>query len=189
MSVDRSSMITMGVSALALAVGCGVFALPNYRDAAAVESRVRELRERVRSMEEEQGALQALATELDELRVRIDTLKRIPGDPDVARLMQHLSLPVDGGRVLDQTFSTGRSSVVDPGESEALAALPVNVSMTSDFESAFATLRAVETLDRLVRTTAVRVSRDADREDGVVTAEIGLEALFRQPAAPKENGT
>ena len=115
----------------------------------------------------------------------------IPPAPNIAGLMRRLSLPVDGRTVLDQTFTAGSPIHAGGGESTNEEAMPLTVDIEATFDSVFALIRRAETMDRLVRVVSVRMVADRkhdDREEPLLTATVGLEAIFDATQAEEGDG-
>jgi hypothetical protein len=104
----------------------------------------------------------------------------------MASVIRKLSLPVDKVTVHDQTFTAGTATSAIPGHSEVTTmAMPLTVEMQATFDSVFAMVRAAESMSRLVRVSSVRVlcKREKDEEPPVLTASVGLEAIFEPEVA------
>lgn len=166
-----------------------LFIWPNYRAVAANSDEVQRLSARHQSLEHRAREVAQLEANLARLRQRIETeFKQIPQNPDTADIMRRLSLPVDGVTVKDQTIKTGAQGEAIIGGKSTVQSLPLTVDMESTFDSVFALIRAAERMQRLVRVSAVRIQckRDKDQsEPPIVSASIGLEAIFDPPVAAK----
>lgn len=175
---DRSTIMVPLLTFVGLLLGLGLLAYPSYRRAWTINHEIEQLAHRVEELGSDNLAIERLEQDLVEREAIVETsLKRIPAAPDVAGLIRHLSLPVDGRRVVDQTFTAGQVKAIESLPSGQLRALPVTIDMIAEFDSVFATLQSIEKLDRLLRTMSVRMSRD-DKLDGRLVATIGIEAVF-----------
>jgi len=103
----------------------------------------------------------------------------VPDRPDVADLMQHLSIGVDGETVLDQTFTVrGRGDRAGDARFEIL---PLVVELETTFDNIFDVIRRVERLERLVRVTSISMNcRDVDFKNKrpTVRAAIGMDVVY-----------
>ena len=94
----------------------------------------------------------------------------VPDRPDVANLMNHLSVGVDGVAVLDQTFTV--RGTPDVGD-DRFEVLPLVVEL--ERPACIDVIRRVEALDRLVRVTSVRMSSNQhsmERGGSTITASV-----------------
>lgn len=186
MSEQKHFVMTALGAVLLLIVGGVLLVWPSYREAAAMRQGTAELNQRVATLETRQAEVQQLDEELAEARRLIrEELKVIPEAADIAELMRRLSLRVDGVAVQDQTFTAGAPFGALPDEKYRTQALPLTIDMMARFDSAFAVLRAAETLDRLIRISSVRISCDrektVDQDQPFVTASIVMEAIYEPP--------
>lgn len=178
MTNERSTVMVPLLILAGLLLGLGLLAYPSYRRAWQVRADIQRLEQRVAELGSDNMEIERLERDLTERReVAESELKRIPMTADVAGLIRHLSLPVDGRAVVDQTFTAGQVKAIETLPVESLRALPVTIDMIADFESIFATLKSIEGLDRLLRTVSVRMARD-EKLGGRLTATIGIEAVF-----------
>ena len=101
------------------------------------------------------------------------------GSPDLAGVIRRLSLPIDRVRVLDQTFTAGRSALAASGAPDGWSATPIRVELVGDWSAVRELLQVVDGLDVPVRTTAIRLERS--QVDGGVAArlELDLDVLHR----------
>jgi hypothetical protein len=97
----------------------------------------------------------------------------------MSQIVQALSLEVDGQKVLDQSFTSGNSSLRTA--SNEFSVQPLAVTLHADFESIFSVIQNVESMNRLVRVSSVRVNRreaEADSSLPALEAAIGLHAMY-----------
>jgi Tfp pilus assembly protein PilO len=136
--------------------------------------------------------LEHLVSEVARAQNRVDNeLKTIPETPDLAGLIRKLSQDVDRVRVLDQTFTAGTPAEAIIGSKAEVEAMPLTVDMESTFDSVFALIQNVESIDRLVRVSSVRIGckREVNAQTAaqidapIVKATVSLEAIFEPPAA------
>ena len=117
MTVDRVFRTALILAAAAaFAVWFGV--RPLHTRAGLLEADVDDLRERIAESSVPEARLDAARTERDRRRsmLAIEGFDRMPaGIPDVAGVIRRLSLPIDGLRVLDQTFTAGRAGAAASG--------------------------------------------------------------------------
>ncbi len=175
---DRSTIAVPLVILAGFLLGLGILAYPSHRRAWHIKNEISFLEERVAELDSDKSEIERLEQELERRRSIVESdLKQIPFSADVAGLIRVLSLPVDGHRIVDQTFTAGQMKAIETMPSDSLRALPVTIDMVADFDSIFATLQAIEGLDRLLRTVSVRMARD-EKLSGQLTATIGIEAVF-----------
>jgi Tfp pilus assembly protein PilO len=213
-SLIMGTVVLLGVCAGSV----GLFIWPNYMEASRLKGEAAALQQQIADLEHRSTALETLAQTLAQLQQRVQQeCKTIPASADLATLIRRLSQEVDRVNVVDQTFTAGSpadATIVPPaagGKSSggagsggvaksALQAMPLTVDMEANFDSVFALLQRVESLDRLVRVASVRIglgtnrtgsgnsrtSAPAVRPDStpVLRASIGLEAIY-DPAPPQ----
>lgn len=178
MTNDRSTIMVPLLIVAGLLLGLGLLAYPSYRRAWQVRADIQRLEQRVAELGSDNMEIERLENDLKQRReVATTELKRIPMTADVAGLIRHLSLPVDGRSVVDQTFTAGQVKAIETLPVDTFRALPVTIDMIADFDSVYATLRSIEELDRLLRTVSVRMARD-EKLKGRLTATVGIEAVF-----------
>ncbi|MDG2055350.1 MAG: type 4a pilus biogenesis protein PilO [Phycisphaerales bacterium] len=174
--------VALGVMVL-FGLGIGTLAWPNYSKLREVNADIDKL-----SLQIETSAQHA--QEIEEMRVQLaDSLgiietdfKRIPDAADIEELIRRLSLPVDQQTVLDQTFTAREAfPALDSEEPTKLLAKPLDIEIRAVFDSVFAVVQAVESLDQLTRITAIHMAaeeRASGAESPVLTASINVEAIF-----------
>jgi len=183
---NRKTLVIAACIVLGTAAGFFVLAWPEYRRAAATNTRVQAIRDRISRSAEETEVVRGLAQDLIDTRRRYENeLKHIPAQPGMADLMTALSVPVDGVDVVDQTLTVGSGGPVAQVEDESLHALPLTIDMIATFDLVFDVLKTAEDMNRLVRVASVRIERDGERAD-LVSATIELEAIYEVPAKPTD---
>lgn len=156
------------------------FTWPNYARAGQLSDQAAELDRKIGHLHDVEEDLQRGETMLAELQsVQASACRHIPDRPEVASLMNRLSMGVDGQTVLDQTFTVrGRGTLTEGARFEVL---PLVVELETTFENVYDIVHRVEGLDRLVRVTSIRMSsRDAQFEQMTPTlhAAIGLDVVY-----------
>jgi len=182
--------LTLAGAAVVAVVGLatGLFIWPNYREAAAIQREIDELRSKIASMDGQAQIVDDLRAQLAAAQDHVAReLKNIPDSPDLAGLIRKLSQEVDRVAVLDQTFTAGGPCDAIAGgtpRSNAQAML-LTVDMESTFDSVFALIRNAESLNRLVRVTSLHAlcKRDEKQPTPIVKASIGLEVIYQPDAA------
>lgn len=182
MSTKKHCLLVAGAVAFVLLAGGLAFVWPSYRQTKAIDDQVGRLQRKIDGLAGETETLVRLVRDVGEAQRQVDEeLKQVPAAPEIASLMPQLSLPVDGERVLDQTFNAGNPVEAVPGDPDAPQAVPVIIEMQATFDSIFAILRAAETMDRLIRVTSVRIAcerPDEEQDQDILTASIGLDAIY-----------
>jgi Tfp pilus assembly protein PilO len=156
------------------------FTWPNYSKASelsakadALDLKIGRLGDAEQDVEHRKASLRRLQSEHDAICLHV------PDHPDVANLMNHLSMGVDGVAVLDQTFTVrGTPNAIGDDRFEVL---PLVVELETNFGHAFDVIRRVEALDRLVRVTSVRMSSnqgEMERGASTITAAVGLDVVY-----------
>jgi Tfp pilus assembly protein PilO len=177
-------LVAVGMAGL-LTAGAGLLIWPAYRENHEIHARIDMLTRKAGELDTRHAEAAKLEQQLDALRAHVHSeLKIIPDAPDIAGLIRKLSLPVDGLSVHDQEFVAGQSSSALLAPDEAIQATPLTIELTATFETIFALLRSVESMDRLVRIASVHMglerSKDGALDAGNLAASVGLEAIFVQ---------
>jgi hypothetical protein len=188
MTVDRVfKMALIVTSATALATWFGV--RPLHVRAADLEQDVLSLHERIADAAVPEARLDAARVERDRRRnmLRTEGFDRVPkGTPDLAGVIRRLSLPIDGLRVRDQTFTAGRPGPAANLVSEDWRATPVRVELSGDWTAIRELLALVDALPVPVRTTKV-VLRRVELDGGVAARiELELDVLHRDETTGQE---
>lgn len=181
MSPRRHFMTVAAVVVAILGLGGALLVWPNWRETgrvvrhtAALEQRIEELSDRREMLVELREQVRTVQHTLDE------ELHAIPVQPDHAQLIRRLSMPMDGFRVIDQTFTRGRGADAVPGRPGLGQVMPLTVDMTATFDAIFELIVRAEQSESLVRVSSVRLAceREEDLELPIVQASIVLEAVF-----------
>jgi len=190
MTMDRvlkTAMVVAGATALATWFGVR----PLHLRAADLEQDVASLHERIAISSVPEARLEAARAERDRRRemLRREGFDRMPdGSPDLAGVIRRLSLPIDGVRVLDQTFTAGRSGTAASGAPDGWFATPIRVELVGDWSAVRDLLEVVDGLDVPVRTTSVRLERTDVEGGGAARLELDLDVLHRS-VGTGEGGT
>lgn len=191
MTIDRTTRMALAVTgATALAVWFGV--RPLHLRAATLEGDVTDLQERIAEASVPEAQLDATRLERERRREMLasEGFDALPdGAPDVAGVIRRLSLPIDGHRIFDQTFTAGRPGAAANGAPEGWRATPVRVEVEGDWSAIRELLDLVDDLPGPVRTTALRLNRT--EVDGLSAArlELELDVLHRTVMATSEETT
>jgi len=158
------------------------FTWPNYarahqlaEEASVLDAKIGHLVDAESDVEERRSELARLRAERDQICLGV------PAHPDVANLMKHLSIGVNGDTVIDQTF-TVRGTPASAGN-ERFEVLPLVVEMDTTFEHAFDMIRRVEKLNRLVRVTSVQMEgprQSFESGSGTIQASVGLDVVYER---------
>lgn len=182
-SRQQALLVIFGVLVI-LVGGGGLLVWPGYQEVRQTRARIADLHAKIEGLSGQAEEVARLAEELaaKQDRVRYE-LREIPTVPDIASLMRRLSFPIDGGQVLDQTFTAGSANDILPhDETSDAKGMPLTVDMRATFDSIFALIQAAESMDRLVRITSVQLvcDREAKTKDEhpVIAATVGLEAIY-----------
>ncbi len=190
MSTSRHLLIAVAGLVVIVLLGGAVLVWPSNREAGVLTEQIARLQKKITALSIRNKQVAQLDREVKEAARRRDAqCKRIPTSPQIADLIGRLSQEVDGVTVRDQRFTAGEPYAATIGVESAVRAAPLTVDMVARFDSVFALIRAVETMDRLVRVALVRLHRPReadDTEDGpLVAATIRLEVVF-EPLQVKE---
>jgi Tfp pilus assembly protein PilO len=180
MTATREIWMLFATFVLLVLFGC-FFIFPNYRGAQQATNDAVELELRIEQLERRQLEVEKMHEELIAMETQIQMkCKRVPSDPDMAQIVKALSLEVDGEHVFDQSFTAGSVST-KLNQEDSFSMQPLAVTMHSDFDSIFSVIKRVESMNRLVRVSSVRVTRkeaEADATAPVLEAAIGLHAMY-----------
>ncbi len=183
MNDGKHILIAICGSLSVLILGGALLVWPSLKETQATRQEITLLQKKIMGLAEQTKTVEALADELNLANLRVESeLKVIPQAADIAGLMRKLSLPVDGSTVLDQTFTAGNPNDAVIGEEFIERAMPLTVDMEATFESVFALIRSVETMDRLVRVSSVRMAVDRTGNEPdvpVLDASVGLEVIYK----------
>lgn len=174
-------LVILGVAAV-LGTGGALIIWPNYSRVARMAARIADLQYKAANSEVQTTAVKRLTDEVETARAYVrKELKTLPDSPDVAELIGVLSVPVDGRTVKDRQFTKGKPVEAVQGGPATTLAMPLTVEMKATFSSVFRLLQMVESMDRLVRVTSVRLTTEKTAEPQptpFLTATIGLEAIY-----------
>ena len=152
---------------------------PLHLRAAVVEAETQRLHEMVAAETVPAAELTSVAREA-ERRSRMMEAEKVGslpiGPPDLADVIRRLSLPIDGVRVEDQTFTARRSASAGIGAPEWWKSRPVHVELVADWSSIRGFLSLVDDLPNPVRTTSFRLER-LDSDGGLARLHLELDAL------------
>jgi len=180
-TIDRVLRTTLILTAAALfAVWFGI--RPLHSRAGVLEADVDDLRDRIAESSVPEARLDAARTERDRRRSMLEREgfdRMHAGTPDVAGVIRTLSLPIDGLRVLDQTFTAGRAGAAANGGPEGWQATPVRVELVGDWNAIRHLLDLVDGLPGPVRTTTLRLERTEFDGASAARLELELDVLHR----------
>ena len=158
------------------------FTWPNYAHAYKLSKEAAVLDAKIGHLVDAESEVERRRVNLDRLRAERDRIcLGVPDRPDVANLMKHLSVGINGDTVIDQTF-TVRGTPASDGN-DRFEILPLVVEMDTTFEHAFDMIRRVEKLDRLVRVTSVQMEgnrNSIERGGGTIQAAVGLDVVYER---------
>lgn len=191
MTLDRTTRLALAVTgATVLAVWFGV--RPLHVRASTLEGDVADLQVRIAESSVPEARLDAARLERDRRRSMLvgEGFDRLPGGtPDVAGVIRRLSLPIDGLRVFDQTFTAGRAGAAASGGPEGWRATPVRLEVVGDWAAIRELLGLVDDLPGPVRTTALRLQRTEVDHAPAVRLELELDVLHRDAVTDREEKT
>ncbi len=193
MSSKKHLLLAFIAAAIVFALGFGVLVWPPLRNAAQVTADIQELDHKNRTLEERTELVKQLSEELKTARAKAArTLKRVPNSPEIADLLHQLAVPVDGYLVYDRATSAGRVKEATTDGEVTARAVPVTVDLVARYQAVRDLIERIETSDRLVRVTSVRLRRDTERsnveteDEAVLIASITLEAIFDPAEAERK---
>ncbi len=179
MTATRERWMLFGACIVTVLFVC-FFIMPNYQSAELASKNAHELEHRIAQLELRQIEVEKMHSELTKLESQVQlACKRVPDSPDTAEIVRALSLEVDGRRVLDQGFTAGATSKAQ--ENGGFAIQPLAVTLHADFDSIFSVIRNVESMNRLVRVSSLRITAKDGEENAnspVLEASIGLHAMY-----------
>ena len=165
---------------------------------------VRPLHVRAATIEEEASALHRRAAAETVPAARLDAHRReaarreamieregvfdLPvGPPDLARVIRRLSLPIDGVRVIDQTFTARRTRSAGIGAPEWWRSSPIEVELVADWASIRRFIGFVDGLATPTRITTFELER-LDERSTLARLRIEIDALHLAASAGAEEG-
>lgn len=107
----------------------------------------------------------------------------IASKPDLAGVIRRLSLPIDGRRVVDQTFTAERSGPADLGSEIRWNATPIRIELVAAWPAIAEVLHLIETMEIPNRVREFRLERDSDPTSETARVFIELDVLHRRPAS------
>lgn len=188
MTRQRLELILFFAVVFAVLLTTAIFTWPNYARGNALQSEMRGLSEKIGHLDDAERDVASRRDALRELREdHAAACRHVPDHPDVANLMNHLSIGVDGVAVLDQTFTV--RGTPDGAAEDRFKILPLVVELETSFSHAFDVIRRVEALDRLVRVRSVRMAGDMDTLNGngaMIKTSVGLDVVYEHSKAGEE---
>lgn len=165
---------------------------------------VRPLHVRAAAIEEEASALQRRAAAETVPAARLDAYRHeaarresmierervfdLPvGPPDLARVIRRLSLPIDGVRVIDQTFTARRTRSAGIGAPEWWRSSPIEVELVADWPSIRRFIGFVDGLATPTRITNFELERTPE-SSAMARLRIEIDALHLAASAGVEDG-
>lgn len=182
--MNRRRMETWLLVAVFAAVAgvSGFFTWPNYAEASRLTDASGTLDLKIGHLEDVEADLERRSRALVDLQAEQElACRQVPDRPDVADLMQHLSMGVDGDTVIDQTFTVRGRGV--RAEDARFEILPLVVELETTFDNIFDVIRRVEQLKRLVRVTSITMSCgdvDFKQSQPTLRASIGMDVVYEQ---------
>ena len=179
MTATRELWMLFGTFVLSVLFICFSI-VPNYKNAEHASMESSNLETRIEKLELRQAEVERMRIDYSELEEQVQgECKLVPSTPDMSKIVQALSLEVDGQHVLDQSFTAGNTSMQSP--TDGFSIQPLAVTLHADFESIFSVIKNVESMNRLVRVSSIRMTRkesDADVFAPALDAAIGLHAMY-----------
>lgn len=179
MTASRELWMLFGTFVLSVLFVC-FFIVPNYKSAEQATAESGNLEVRIQQLELRQVEVEKMRSDYQDLKNQMNAeCKHVPSTSDMSQIVQALSLEVDGLNVLDQSFTSGMASMKPIGE--GFSAQPLAVTLHADFDSIFAVIQNVESMNRLVRVSSIRMTRkesEANVSAPALEASIGLLAMY-----------
>jgi Tfp pilus assembly protein PilO len=154
--------------------------VPNYNNAESASIESSKLEAKIQQLTLRQAEVETMRLDYQASKDHVNSnCKLVPASPDMSRIVQALSLEVDGLKVLDQSFTAGNTSMKTP--MDGFSVQPLAVTLHADFDSIFSVIQNVESMNRLVRVSSIRLTRresDADSTAPALEAAIGLHAMY-----------
>jgi hypothetical protein len=180
MTASRERWMLFGAFILTVLFVC-FFIVPNYQNATFASAGAIELELRIEQLERRQVEVEKMHQDFVAIKNKIQSeCKFVPTSPDTAQIVKALSLEVDGQYVLDQSFTTGTSSA-KLQEDGGFSVQPLAVTLHADFDSIFSVIENVESMNRLIRVSSLRITAKDVEKDGevpILDAAIGLHAMY-----------
>ena len=157
------------------------FIAPNYNVASHASSESNILDGRIEQLQLRKVEVEKMRLDLKSMKSKIEEkCKLVPSTSDMSQIVKALSLEVDGHHVLDQSFTAGLITG-HPKMNNVFEAQPLAVTLNADFESIFTVIQNVESMNRLVQISSIRISRDesaVDETTPLLEASMGLNAMY-----------
>ena len=180
MTANRERWMLFGSFVLMTLFVC-FFIVPNYRSASQASLNASGLELRIEQLERRQVEVEKMHQDFTAMEAKVQSeCKHVPSSPDTAQIVKALSLEVDGQYVLDQSFTAGATSS-QQSQKEGFSIQPLAVTLHADFESIFSVIQNVESMNRLIRISSLRISSkevENGSEGPVLEAAIGLHAMY-----------
>jgi|TARA_B100000959_G_scaffold262505_1_gene301006 Tfp pilus assembly protein PilO len=180
MTASRERWMLFGAFVLTVLFVC-FFIVPNYQNVQSASSSALELENRIKQLERRQVEVEKMSQDFLALEKQAQSeCKWVPTSPDTAQIVKALSLEVDGQYVHDQSFTAGASSPKLEQE-DGFSIQPLAVTLHADFNSIFSVIQNVESMNRLIRVSSLRITSKDIEKDGdlpVLEAAIGLHAMY-----------
>jgi len=179
MSATRELWMLVGTFVLSVLFVC-FFIVPNYQSAEQAMFESTNLETRIQQLELRQVEVEQMRSDYNDLKRQVTAeCKLVPLTPDMSQIVQALSLEVDGQKVLDQSFTAGMTSLKP--KRDGFSVQPLAITLHADFDSIFSVIQNVESMNRLVRVSSIRLTRkesEADISTPALEAAIGLHAMY-----------
>ena len=176
MSIDKSQWIVAGAVLSLLAVFVLGVWMPENRKLKHHEQRIARAQEELGPDYLEPAMMDQRLNEVETLRQELDaTTRTVPDRPGLASVLRSLTQAVESQGVTGQVLQV-RETRQHPGYAE----LPLSLEFEDSFAAAYAVLREVESLPRLVRLEALNlrvVERGADSPP-VTQASLRLSSFY-----------
>ncbi len=187
MTASRERWLLFGAFVLTVLFVC-FFIVPNYQNVTNASSSALELENRITQLERRQVEVQKMHQDFLALEKQAESeCKRVLTSPDTAQIVKALSLEVDGQYVLDQSFTAGASSSKQE-QGGGFSIQPLAVTLHADFDSIFSVIHNVESMNRFIRVSSLRITSKDIENNGdlpVLEAAIGLHAMYDSGSAQK----
>ena len=180
MTASRERWMLFGAFILTVLFVC-FFIVPNYQNAKHASLGAMELENRIERLERRQVEVEKMNHDYLAKEKQVQSnFKNVPSSPEMAQIVKSLSLEVDGQYVHDQSFTAGASSL-KPEQDGGFAVQPLAVLLHADFDSIFSVIQNVESMNRFIRISSLRITANDVENDGnmpVLEAAIGLHAMY-----------
>ena len=180
MTASRERWMLFGTFVLTV-LFASFFISPNYQNAEQATINAVELEVRIQQLERRQVEVEQMRQDFGSMEALVQTTcKLVPDSPSMAEIVKALSLEVDGNSVLDQSFTAG-SATSKLQQQGGFAIQPLAVSLHANFDSIFSVIKNVESMNRLVRISSLRITAKETGSFGeapMLEAAIGLHAMY-----------